>query len=151
MAVSEPADVVTAYLDHLAVERGTARNTLDSYARDLRRYVDHLDGEFVPHHPRILQIGVPALEDVIVGSANADPAGAHQHLVGVAVDGRIELGGELPMNTSGGLLSEAHIGGWNSILEMVRQLRGTAGERQIRSAKHLQWATVWGDSVVLHA
>jgi acetyl-CoA acetyltransferase len=65
--------------------------------------------------------------------------------------GRIELGGELPMNTSGGLLSEAHIGGWNSILEMVRQLRGTAGGRQIQNARHLQWATAWGDSVVLHA
>jgi acetyl-CoA acetyltransferase len=63
-------------------------------------------------------------------------------------DGRIELGGELPMNTSGGLLSEAHIGGWNSILEIVRQLRGEAGERQIRNAQHLQWATAWGDSVV---
>jgi integrase/recombinase XerD len=35
--------VVAGYLDHLAVERGTARNTLDSYARDLRRYVLHLD------------------------------------------------------------------------------------------------------------
>lgn len=34
--------VVSAYLDHLTVERGTARNTLDSYARDLRRYLDHL-------------------------------------------------------------------------------------------------------------
>ena len=63
--------------------------------------------------------------------------------------GRIELGGELPMNTSGGLLSEAHIGGWNSILEMVRQLRGTAGERQMANAKCLQWGTAWGDSVVL--
>jgi integrase/recombinase XerD len=35
-------DVIAGYLDHLAVERGTARNTLDSYARDLRRYADHL-------------------------------------------------------------------------------------------------------------
>ena len=34
--------VLAAYLDHLAVERGTARNTLDSYARDLRRYTEHL-------------------------------------------------------------------------------------------------------------
>jgi acetyl-CoA acetyltransferase len=65
--------------------------------------------------------------------------------------GRIELGGELPMNTSGGLLSEAHVGGWNSILEMVRQLRGQAGERQIPHARYLQWATAWGDSVVLRS
>ncbi|MFD2416285.1 site-specific tyrosine recombinase XerD [Amycolatopsis pigmentata] len=34
--------MVTTYLDHLAVERGTAPNTLDSYARDLRRYTAHL-------------------------------------------------------------------------------------------------------------
>ncbi|MPZ67217.1 MAG: site-specific tyrosine recombinase XerD [Pseudonocardiaceae bacterium] len=34
--------VIDGYLDHLAVERGTARNTLDSYSRDLRRYADHL-------------------------------------------------------------------------------------------------------------
>lgn len=37
------ARVVAAYLDHLVVERGTARNTLDSYSRDLRRYAAHLE------------------------------------------------------------------------------------------------------------
>ncbi|MBA8824281.1 integrase/recombinase XerD [Saccharopolyspora lacisalsi] len=45
--------VITDYLHHLAVERGTARSTLDSYARDLRRYADHL-----------LADGVRALGDV---------------------------------------------------------------------------------------
>lgn len=39
----DPVRVVSAYLDHLSVERGTARNTLESYARDLRRYVAHLE------------------------------------------------------------------------------------------------------------
>jgi integrase/recombinase XerD len=34
--------MLTGYLDHLAVERGTSRNTLDGYARDLRRYLEHL-------------------------------------------------------------------------------------------------------------
>jgi len=63
--------------------------------------------------------------------------------------GRIELGGELPVNTSGGLLSEAHVCGWNTICEMVRQLRGEAGQRQIPDAKYLQWGTCWGDSVIL--
>ena len=38
------ASVISGYLDHLAVERGTARNTLDSYARDLRRYEEFLRG-----------------------------------------------------------------------------------------------------------
>jgi integrase/recombinase XerD len=33
---------LTSYLDHLAVERGTSRHTLDGYARDLRRYTGHL-------------------------------------------------------------------------------------------------------------
>jgi integrase/recombinase XerD len=36
------AAVIAGYLDHLAVERGTSANTLDSYARDLRRYGAHL-------------------------------------------------------------------------------------------------------------
>ncbi|MBS9532592.1 site-specific tyrosine recombinase XerD [Mycobacterium sp. M1] len=30
------------YLDHLTIERGVAANTLSSYRRDLRRYLDHL-------------------------------------------------------------------------------------------------------------
>lgn len=66
-------------------------------------------------------------------------------------DGRIGPGGALPLNTSGGLLAEGHVCGWNSICEMVRQLRGQAGPRQIPDARVLQWATVWGDSVILQA
>ncbi len=70
---------------------------------------------------------------------------------GFVQDGAIELGGRLPINTSGGLMSEAHVGGWNSIAEMVRQLRGTAGASQIEGAACLQWGTVWGDSVILRS
>ena len=41
-------------------------------------------------------------------------------------DGALELGGRLPINTSGGGLSEAYVHGFNLINEGVRQMRGTS-------------------------
>lgn len=41
------ARAVRTYLDHLLVERGLAPNTLSSYRRDLRRYLEHLDDQGV--------------------------------------------------------------------------------------------------------
>jgi len=38
----EPAAVVRGFLDHLAVERGAAGNTLAAYRRDLARYLEYL-------------------------------------------------------------------------------------------------------------
>nr|WP_182908113.1 site-specific tyrosine recombinase XerD [Microbispora sp. H13382] len=40
--MSEPEAVLSSYLAHLAVERGLSANTLASYRRDLRRYLEHL-------------------------------------------------------------------------------------------------------------
>ena len=39
---------------------------------------------------------------------------------------RIRPTGELPINTAGGMLSEAYIHGMNMITEATRQIRGTA-------------------------
>ncbi len=50
-------------------------------------------------------------------------------------DGRVALGGELPINPHGGLLSEAYIHGLNGAVEMVSQLRHQSGSRQVPGAE----------------
>ncbi len=44
LPAGHPIRVVDSFLDHLAVERGSAVNTLLSYRRDLNRYLGYLDG-----------------------------------------------------------------------------------------------------------
>ncbi len=66
-----------------------------------------------------------------------------------ARSGHSELGGALPINPSGGLIARGHpIGasGLGQIYELVTQLRGQAGPRQVPSAR-IAFAQVGGGSI----
>jgi acetyl-CoA acetyltransferase len=53
-------------------------------------------------------------------------------------DGRIGIGGQLPVNTNGGQLAESYMWGWLHLCEAVRQLRGECGPRQVTGARVAQ-------------
>ena len=66
--------------------------------------------------------------------------------------GRIELGGALPVNTHGGLLSHCHPGhpgSMFSVTEAVFQLRGACGPRQVPDA-HVAFVHAQGGIMSTH-
>ena len=62
-------------------------------------------------------------------------------------DGATEIGGALPINTDGGLIANGEpIGasGLRQIHELVRQLRGEAGDRQVPGEPKVGFAQLYG-------
>jgi integrase/recombinase XerD len=70
-SVADLERLVRTYLDHLAVERGLAKNTLTSYRRDLRRYL-----EFLALHGRssLEEIGERDVSDFLAALRQGDDA-----------------------------------------------------------------------------
>lgn len=58
------------YLDHLAIERGVAANTLSSYRRDLRRYTKHLEDRGITD---LAGVGEDDVSDFLVALRRGDP------------------------------------------------------------------------------
>ncbi|MFC9356971.1 site-specific tyrosine recombinase XerD [Rhodococcus sp. NPDC057014] len=61
---------VDSYLDHMAVERGAARNTLGSYRRDLQRYTQFLADREVTDIGRVREQDV---SDFVIALRTGDP------------------------------------------------------------------------------
>ncbi len=59
-------------------------------------------------------------------------------------NGRLRLGGALPINTHGGLLSQGHLYGVSHVVELVRQLRRHGGRAQVQDAE-VGLVTGYGD------
>jgi acetyl-CoA acetyltransferase len=59
-------------------------------------------------------------------------------------EGNLALNGTIPVNTDGGQLSCGYMVGWLHHVEIVRQLRGQAGDRQIAGARIGQYCTTGG-------
>jgi len=65
----------------------------------------------------------------------------------LVADGALEIGGPLPVNTDGGLIANGEpIGasGLRQVHEVVLQLRGQAGERQVPGTPRVGYTQLYG-------
>jgi acetyl-CoA acetyltransferase len=116
-----------------------------------------LSGQYEPSEPAVARAARRAYELAGVGPEDLDVVEVHDAAapaelivyeeIGLAAPGEgaamlrtgaTELGGRVPVNVSGGLLSKGHpVGatGCAQVVELVEQLRGHAGERQVPGAQ----------------
>lgn len=72
---------------------------------------------------------------------------AHGDQEKLLAEGHTEIGGSMPVNTDGGLIANGEpIGasGIRQIHELVRQLRGEAGDRQVGGNPTVGFAQLYG-------
>jgi acetyl-CoA C-acetyltransferase len=92
--------------------------------------LSHKDIDMVEVHDCFSIAEICAIEDL--GFCRKGMAGKF------TADGETALGGSIPVNTSGGLKACGHpVGatGIKQVFEIVQQLRGEAGKRQVENAK----------------
>jgi acetyl-CoA C-acetyltransferase len=127
------ASVVTT--DTLAVHSRADMTTMQSTVEAGRRAfkkagISTHDVNVAEVHDSYTISEIMALEDL--GFANKGKGGALAH------EGMTQLGGQMPVNTSGGLKARGHPCGATGVaqlVELVQQLRGEAGDRQVKDAK----------------
>jgi acetyl-CoA acetyltransferase len=151
--ILQRADLVTKRGPH-AVISGLARADATSGANSLRpRLVDFFETAYRRVAETIFEVAdvdpseLSALEvydsfSVHVPMAIEGLGLCRPGEVGAFLEaGEHALGGRLPTNTHGGHLSESYMQGWGHQLEAVRQVRGSAGPRQVPDAKHVMYAS----------
>ncbi len=121
--------------------------------------VDRIDGPTVFASKAAYEIAGIGPEDVDVAQIQDTEAGAeimHMAENGFCADGEqnmllesgaTEITGKLPINTDGGLIANGEpIGasGLRQVFELVNQLRGTSGERQVPNNPKVGYAQLYG-------
>ena len=65
----------------------------------------------------------------------------------LVADGALEIGGARPTNTDGGLIANGEpigVSGLRQVHEIVRQLRGEAGDRQVPNNPRVGYTQLYG-------
>jgi integrase/recombinase XerD len=75
--------LVDAYIRHLTIERGVAKNTISAYRRDLRRYVDYLSFRSVDSIDQITELIVQDFGEQLVTAEGLAASSVARILAGV--------------------------------------------------------------------
>ena len=75
--------LVDAYIRHLTIERGVAKNTIAAYRRDLRRYLEFLESRGVTAIEQITELTVQDFAEQLVTVGGLSATSVARVLAGV--------------------------------------------------------------------